>query len=44
MCHWVMGSELGSEPEKVAQILESQAQVWEEKSLDTCIPRLWECL
>ena len=31
-------------PEKVAQISETQAQHWAEKSPDTCIPMPWEHL
>jgi len=33
---------MGSGPEKVAQISETQMQHREEKCLDACIPMLWE--
>jgi len=37
-----MESDLGSGPEKVAQIPRTQAQHWVEKSLDIGIHMLWE--
>jgi len=39
-----MGNDLGSGPEKVAQISKSWAQHWGKNSLDACLPLLWERL
>ena len=42
--HSIMGSDLGSGREKVAQMPDSQAQHWRNKFVDTLFPLLWERL